>query len=210
MVGSEGAVLGVERAASSIAAARHRAADLGLRNVSFVESDLAAFETDRQFDAIVGRFVLSYVPDRAEVLRKLARNLGPGGIVAFLELDIGQIAQVPPSDLFLQVRRWLLEAFAAGGTELEMGSKLYETFLRAGLPIPQMTAVHPVAGGAAQEYHELVLGLRSLLPTIERQGIASASEIALDTLAERLSADATTHDRVVFLSRIVGAWTRLD
>jgi len=55
----------------------------------------------------------------------------------------------------------------------------------------------------------MVQVLRSLLPSIERNGIANSAEIGIDTLVERLRADAVANDRVVFLSRAVGAWARL-
>jgi SAM-dependent methyltransferase len=211
MVGSDGAVLGVEKAASSVDIARRRVADLGVQNVCFEQSDLADFTTDRKFDALVGRFVLSYVPDRARVLQKLARHLRAGAIVAALELDLPQISQAPPSELFLQARRWVLEAFAASGAELEMGTKLYATFLQAGLPAPNMIAAHPVVGGpSCPGYGEMVQALRSLLPVIERNGIATVEEVGIDTLAERLREDAAANDRVLFMSRVVGAWARPD
>lgn len=55
----------------------------------------------------------------------------------------------------------------------------------------------------------LVGVLRSLLPLIERAGIASAADIEIDTLVIRLHEDALAHERVMFLPRVVGAWTAL-
>lgn len=210
LVGSAGAVLGVDKASSSVEMARRRVEDLGVQNVSFEEADLAAFETDRTFDAIVGRFVLLYLPDRAMVLRRLARHLRPGAIVAFQELDISQMSQASPSELFTQARRWILEAFAAGGAELDMGTKLYETFLQAGLPTPNMIASTQVGCGPTfAGYRQMTQILRSLLPLIEKNGIANSADMGLDTLAERLRDDAVANGRVIFLSRAVGAWARL-
>ena len=123
---------------------------------------------------------------------------------------MSQISEVPPSELFMQTRRWILEAFAAGGAELDMGTKLYATFLHAGLPAPNMTAATPIAcGPTSPGYEDMVRVLRSLLPLIERSGIANIAEIGIDTLAERLREDAVANDRVIFLSRVVGAWARL-
>jgi ubiquinone/menaquinone biosynthesis C-methylase UbiE len=210
IVGSDGTVLGIDKALSSVEIARRRVATLGVNNVHFEESDLAEFATDKKFDAIVGRFVLLYVPDQATVLRSLARHLRPGAIIALQELDMSQIAQAPASELFTQARRWMLDAFSAGGAELDMGTKLYTTFLRAGLPAPNMIAATPVAGGPTSSgYEDMVKVLRSLLPLIEQSGIARISEIGIDTLAGRLRDDAVANDRVMFLSRVVGAWTRL-
>ena len=210
MVGDDGAVLGIDKASSSVETARQRVAALGVKNVCFENSDLAEFAADKKFDAIVGRFVLTYVPNPARVLRSLTQHLKPGAIVAFQELDMSQISQVPASELFIRARQWLLEAFAAGGAELDMGTNLYATFLHAGLPAPNMIAATPVSGGpAASGYEQMAQVLRSLLPTIERRGIASNEEIGISTLAERLRDDAVANDRVLFMSRVVGAWARL-
>jgi hypothetical protein len=51
--------------------------------------------------------------------------------------------------------------------------------------------------------------LRSLLPLVERSGVADVAEIGIDTLAARLRGDALANERVAFLPRVVGAWARL-
>ena len=92
---------------------------------------------------------------------------------------------------------------------LDIG-KLYATFRHAGLPAPNMTAATPVAcGPTSPGYEDMARVLRSLLPLIERSGIANIAEIGIETLAERLREDAVANDRVIFLSRVVGAWARL-
>ncbi|MGN6454427.1 MAG: hypothetical protein ACTHL7_15345, partial [Steroidobacteraceae bacterium] len=101
-------------------------------------------------------------------------------------------------------------AFAAAGARLDMGTKLFSTFLRAELPPPEMTAATPIAcGPATGGYGYVTAVLRSLLPLIERTGIATAAEIDIDTLAARMREDAVAHERVMFLPRVVGAWTAL-
>jgi 2-polyprenyl-3-methyl-5-hydroxy-6-metoxy-1,4-benzoquinol methylase len=210
-VGPQGAVLGIDRAASSVESARARASALGVAQARFEQADLATFDTRQTFDALVGRLVLLYLPDPAETLSRLSRYLRPGGIIAFQEFDMSATSQVPASELFLKVRGWLLSAFAAAGAQLDMGTKLYSAFLRAGLPPPAVTAATPVAcGPATGGYGYLVAVLRSLLPLIERTGIATASEVDIDTLAVRMHDDAIAHERVLFLPRVVGAWTALD
>ena len=209
IVGKDGSVLGVDRASSSVETARRKVASLGVTNVRFAQADVTTLEPDQQFDAIVGRLVLLYLPDPATALRGLSRHLRPGGIVAFQEYDISESSQVPPSKLFMKMQRWIHDAFTAGGTELGMGTKLYSTFLRAGLPPPSMVASTLCGGPSAGGYEYLVRVLRSLLPSIERQGLADVSEIDIDTLAARLRDDAVSNARVAFLPRVVGAWARL-
>lgn len=210
IVGTGGSVLGVDRASSSVETARRRVASAGMANVSFAEADVATFEIEQKFDAIVGRLVLLYLPDPASVLRRLSRHLPPGGIVVFQEYDMSPTSQTPPSELFMKVRRWILDAFSAGGAELDMGTKLYTTFLHAGLPHPSMVAATPVVcGPTPAAYESMVRVLRSLLPLLERRGIADVAEIGIDTLAARLRDDAVANERVAFLPRVVGAWVRL-
>ena len=210
LVGPKGAVLGIDRAASSVQTARVRASALGVAHARFEQADLASFETDQTFDALVGRLVLLYLADPADILKRLSRHLRPGGIVALQEFDMTATSQVPPGELFLKVRGWLLAAFTAAGAQLDMGTKLYSSFLRAGFPPPDMTAATLIASGPATTGYGYMVGvLRSLLPLIQRTGIATASEIDIDTLAARMHEDALAHERVMFLPRVVGAWTAL-
>ena len=211
MVGPEGQVLGIDRAASSVETARRRARSLGVTNARFEEADVTSFDSDQRFDAIVGRLVLLFLREPAGALQRLSRKLAPGGIMAFQEIDIPQMAQSPPSELFTQVRRWIIETFAATGNELEMGSRLYSTFVRAGLPGPEMIAVTGVGCGPKPFGHEYYAHvLRSLLPTAERYGITTAAQAGIDTLATRLLEDALANDRVTFLPRMVSAWTKFS
>lgn len=53
LIGPSGEVVGVERDAHSIARARARAAEAGLRNVSFTESDVSQIANTKPFDAAV-------------------------------------------------------------------------------------------------------------------------------------------------------------
>jgi hypothetical protein len=130
--------------------------------------------------------------------------------VAFQEMDMSQMSQAPASDLFMKMRRWLLDAFAAGGAELDMGSKLYATFRRAGIPDPKMIAATQIACGPdPPECEYTVRVLRSLLPVIEQRGIADSAEIGIDSLAARSQEDAIANDRVFLLGRAVGAWAHL-
>ncbi len=210
MVGRHGAVLGIDRASSSVETAARRAAARGFSHARFQVDDIATFKTDAKFDALVGRLVLLYLPDPAAAVRHLSQHLRPGGIVAFQEYDRSQFSQVPAGELFTQIKHWLLEAFVAADTELDMGTKLYSTLVHAGFPPPNMVAATQVAcGSSAPEYDYPVDLLRSLQPFIERAGIATAEEIGIDTLVARLVDDAVANERVIFLPRVVGAWSKL-
>jgi len=87
LVGPSGEVVGVERDAGAIARALARVAEAGLRNVSFTQSDVSQIPGSKPFDAVVGRFILQFLPDPVAVLRSLSRLVRAGGILAFHEVS---------------------------------------------------------------------------------------------------------------------------
>lgn len=210
MVGPSGSVLGIDRSEDAVKRASARAAELGLSWCRFSVAGVEAFETGQRFDAVVGRLVLMYLNDPARTLRSLARHLRPGGIVAFHEIILSSMHCVPPIPLMRQVAHWVLTAFERGGAELDMGLRLPATFRAAGLtPAEPYAAARPVAGADSAGYEVLAAVTRSLLPAIEKFGIATPAEVDIDTLADRLR-DATIAADACWLSPVmVGAWARV-
>jgi ubiquinone/menaquinone biosynthesis C-methylase UbiE len=210
MVSSSGAVVGVDRSEQALAVARQRAAAAGLDHVRFEVSELEAFSPGQHFDALIGRLILAYLPDPAATLRRLSGFLRPGGTIAFQEMVLPLMRSVPDGPLFRKCREWMMETFDRAGFELDMGSKLLATFLAAGLPAPQMTAAGRVEGGSQSPlYTYLADTLRSLLPMAERAGVATAAEIAIETMAERLRKEAVENNACIMPPPLVGAWTRV-
>lgn len=87
-IGPEGTVIGVDQDARSLALARQRAEERGLRNVSFAEGDVQSISFDHPFDAVVGRFILMYLPDPVAALKHLSALVCSGGLVVFQEYVI--------------------------------------------------------------------------------------------------------------------------
>jgi ubiquinone/menaquinone biosynthesis C-methylase UbiE len=84
-VGPAGDVVAIERDARSIDRAKAWVIEAGLRNVTFTHTDIAQFSTDTLFDALVGRYILQFLPDPVGTLRSLSNRVRPGGVVAFQE-----------------------------------------------------------------------------------------------------------------------------
>jgi ubiquinone/menaquinone biosynthesis C-methylase UbiE len=215
LVGASGSVVGVERDEPAVAAGRLRAADAGHHNVEFVCGDFRDVEIDGgQFDALVGRFVLMYQADPAGAVRSAARHLRPGGVVAFAEanMPIGSalpgraFADWPPTPASEQVNEWIYEAFGRLGTQSNMGLRLLETFVQAGLePSPDLETEFAVIVGEDAIGHTVDF-VRSLLPAILDAGIATEQEVDIDTLAERLHADTGPGGRVRGWPTAIGAF----
>jgi SAM-dependent methyltransferase len=210
LVGPWGSVLGIDRSEDAVKRASARAAEYGLGWCHFSVADVNAFETDQRFDALVGRLVLMYLDEPARTLRSLVRHLNPGGIVAFHEIVLNSMQSVPSVPLLRRVEQWVITALERAGAEADMGLKLDATFRAAGLPPPEFYAAARLATGAeAAGYAMLAAVTRSLLPAIETFGIATAAEVDIDTLEDRLR-DATVGADACWLSPVmVGAWARI-
>jgi predicted O-methyltransferase YrrM len=210
LVGPNGSVVGIDRGDESVETARRRAKGLGLENVAFVTADVSSFEIDRKFDAAIGRLILLYLSDPSTILRRLSSRVRPGGVMVFQEMDMSTF--LPPGSPALRTRvlTWVYDAFGAAGAQREMGPRLPDIFVNAGLPRPEMIAGQRVTGGSDPDPHAVIAGLaRSLLPVMEQAKIASAEEVGVDTLAERLHAEAIENgESVVYWPRLVGAWAR--
>ena len=209
LVGTSGTVLGIDKSPQAIALARRRATDAQLSQITFREDDLENLSQEEPFDAVIGRFVLLYFADPAIALRKMAEYVRPGGIVAFQEMDMSACRTVPEAPLNIQGVEWIKRTFQKAGVEIDMGSKLYSTFTKAGLPGPQMNLQSRIGGGPdLPDYKYGAYTISSLLPMMERLGVATAEEVDVDTLADRLRDEMVAGGGVTMSSAVIGAWTR--
>jgi SAM-dependent methyltransferase len=128
-------VIGIDRAAARL----HAAADLvdGQRvpaNLHLLQADARAlpFQTG-EFDLVICRFLLQYLPDRAQAIEEMVRVTRPGGTVLLQDLD-GQLLWHYPADPDLQgpLER-ILGALGGTGFDPFVGRKLYHLAYSAGL-----------------------------------------------------------------------------
>jgi ubiquinone/menaquinone biosynthesis C-methylase UbiE len=198
VVGGGGEVIGIERAPEGVAAATARAERLERGNVRFVLGDIHDALDQGQFDAVVCRLVLMYVPNPAAVLRAQAAAVRPGGIIAPIEFDVGQARTVPATPLATQALGWVKAASERTGMDTGLGPRLWQVLEQAGLTPSGMMAIQPHFGPSDVDGPALVAGIvRALLPAIERNRIATANEVDIDTLQGRLR-DEMEQARAVF------------
>ncbi len=209
LVGSGGHVLGVDRSPAAVERARATAIRRNIRNVDFEVGDPAAMHFDRSFDAIAGRFVLMYQDDPATSLRQMMRSLREGGLVAFQELDSTACRSWPAVPAFNEAARWLAEALRGSGARPELGLEMHSLFLECGLPAPRMRMDALVSGEEDSPVYKLVAeAVRILLPTVERLSIASAAQVQIDSLADRMREEVVAKRGVAMSYGLVGAWAR--
>ena len=209
LVGPSGQVVGIERDARSIARARARVAEAGLRNVEFIHCDASSIPVSRPFDAAVGRFILMWVDDPIAVLREVRRRVRPGGALAFQEpYWMPLLRLLEPLPLWSAVASVIHNAFVRAGARPELGPALYQTYLDAGLPGPKMQ-LEMVLGKSLDLSHwfgDIVQTIRAendlFDPRVEELG-------DFGTLRERLQAELMASKTIAAWPAYVGAWCRL-
>ena len=100
--------------------------------------------------------------------------------------------------------------FERSEAHLDMGIGLYRAFVDAGLPPPAMHLESPIGAAEAWAgYRYMVTIFQSLLPLLEKYGLATAEQVDLDTLAARLRQETLASKRPFFLPLHVTAHAML-
>lgn len=211
LVGPTGRVLGVDSGFEAVSRAQTRAVRDGITNVRFHLGDIDTFVPDRYFDAVVGRLILRHLPEPATTLARLASLTKLGGLIVMQENNLSRAYAVPDVPLYRANVARVIETFRRAGVEPDMGDKLHSTFIAAGLPAPQLYLnARPAAGEPMEVCRNLSALVRSLLPVMTQQGIATAKDIGIDTLAARLRDEALSAKAVLFPPTLVGAWAKVE
>jgi SAM-dependent methyltransferase len=211
LVGATGEVIGTDRVGTPVAVATERARAQSLSNVRFLEGDPSEMRFDAPFDAVVGRYVLMFQADPAVWLRRVVQCLRPGGVVMFHEPYRDGVRSFPPVPTYDRAWQLVDDALRGTGGDTIVGIKLHGVFIAAGLPAPTMRMESLIAGGrdCVDHIHFEVDPLRTLLPEIERLGLATAAEIDIDTYIDRVRDELVSAGGVIVGRSDVGAWARV-
>ena len=210
LVGNAGQIVGVDRSPIALAAARKRTDVQSIRNVLFREGDPTEIVFDRPFDAVVGRYVLCFQRDPSEMLQKIATLVRRGGLIVFDEINLHGAQSFPSSPIYDMCCTWVEETMRLSGVDTRMGIKLHSAFVRAGLTAPTMRVAAAVAAGANSSgiVEWVVATVGTLLPEIERLGVATAADVGFETLADRVNREVSASGSVVIRHTDFGAWCR--
>jgi SAM-dependent methyltransferase len=210
LVGATGSVVGIDQSAQALAFAAHRTEQRGLANVSFVHDDLHTVPISGPFDAVVGRLVLLYVPDPGEVLRRFAGLVRTGGIVAVMEYEMTAAGALPTTPLSEQVTFWVVEAFRRAGLDASLGARLTQVMRHAGLSGATVLGLQGYLEAGDRDGPRMAAEIiRTLLPVLDKTGVATPDEVDIDTLEDRIALDCVHHDVIFKPPTLVGAWARV-
>ena len=210
IVGPTGEVVGVDRSAEALAVARDRTRDSGLTHVSFHEGDVTDWRADARFDAIVERLLLFHAADPSAVVRHhVEANLRPGGTFVAIDFDIGACRAEPPVPIADTAIEWIRRAFRAAGARPHIGATLAQILGAAGLGDVRTFGVQGYLAPQDPAGPALLAGVvRSLSPAILQHGIATAEEMELPTLQQRITDAVREANAVILPPTVAGAWGR--
>jgi DNA-binding transcriptional MerR regulator/protein-L-isoaspartate O-methyltransferase len=136
---SPGAALtSVDLSTESLAAARKRTQDAGLRDVTFARADIYTLpRTDgplaaATFDHVFVCFVLEHLPRPAEALRRLRAMLKPGGTITVIEGDHGSAYFHPDSPAARDAIACQVALQSNAGGDALIGRRLHPLLAEAG------------------------------------------------------------------------------
>lgn len=208
LVGPFGTVIGVERDPNAIATASSRASAAGLANVRFIQGEVGSLTTAEAFDAVVGRFIIEFLPDASAVMRSLASLLRPGGVMAFQDacwrtwLDLNQGFSLREKCVSL-----IHKAFACSGAHMDMERILFRAIKEAGLASPTMRIEVPIGDDPNIVRYAYDL-FSTLLPRMREYGLSLNDIGDLETLNSRLEAERLAARAFASTQALVSAWSR--
>lgn len=210
IVGRSGRVTSLDFDERALETLKNRARAELLGNIECVEGNIHDWDSERRFDAIVGRHILIHSKDPLEILQRSARMLRPRGLAVFHEYDFSVLHRAwPPAPLRDRTME-VFDRFFERACCSNMGSRLWTLLVEAGFENPNCRAEYPIDGGSDSLYFEwFAESLRSILPRAIALGIVSESEIDIDTLEERLRAENAATKGCMPGPTMIGAFARL-
>ena len=130
-------------------------------------------------DAVIGRFVLMHQAEPAALLARARSWVRRGGVVAFLESDNAAcrpgMHSRPHSPTYDAIVRVWQDVIRAAGAHVDMGARLEEAFVAAGMSAPVVRLDTYVSGDPASPNLPVAAeSLRSMLPLAAAVGVAGA------------------------------------
>lgn len=210
LVGPHGQLHCLDFDPAALEIARQRVKSAGHDHVTFENVDIHHHSPERLYDAVIGRHILVHTPDPLAVLRRVVSLLHPGGVAAFQEGDFSRFHHGHPEmPLFNRTGELIIQFINRAVPHPNIGAQLFHLMQEAGLQPPECRAEYVMDGGPHSPIYEwFAETVRSLLPRMEAMGLTTAADVEIDTLAERMRAEALAVGGAGFSPLHVAAFAR--
>lgn len=200
-VGPEGEVVGIDINEGAIIQAREKLMAEGFINCKFMNTDISVHNEELgSFDAIFGRRVLMYIKNQTGVLNNLFSLLKKNGVIALQESDStvipGRLSSMP---LHEKASEWIWRTVEAEGGNVNTGFSLASILSSSGFLVKNVRAEAIIQG--QNLHYPLHTVIHAILPRIVAMGVATAEEINIDTLKQRLSEERANNE--IFINDLV-------
>ncbi|HCL5074348.1 TPA: methyltransferase domain-containing protein [Salmonella enterica] len=209
LVTATGEVVGIDHDSNALSIARERKATLGQQDQPiFIQSGLLDLpESVGTFDAIIGRRVLMYQADTVAATTALTKHLSPGGVMVFQEHDTTMApASVDSFTLHRKAQSWIQQMIDREGADLHIGFNLHSILTNAGLIVESVRAECLIQ--TPDTPYSLGNIVKACLPRIITLGVATADEIEIETLQQRLDDERSQSTSIYIGDVIFGVWAR--
>ncbi|NJR60985.1 MAG: class I SAM-dependent methyltransferase [Cyanobacteria bacterium CRU_2_1] len=133
-VGIQGHIIGVDNDPRQLAAACDYVRDNQLENVDILEQDIYHTRLPREFfDLTHARCLFAAANHDEELLREMLSLTRSGGILAIQEPDVTSWKCYPTDPAWEQLNRIVLDAFKPGGSDFNVGQRIFKMLRHAGL-----------------------------------------------------------------------------
>lgn len=206
-VGPTGRVVALDESSLWIEHLRGELARQGVVNVEPLCARLQdAVLPPQSFDLVFARWVWSFVPEPAPVMRRVARALKPGGSFVIEDYNHEGVSVFPESAGFRAVVRATRDLYARAGGDAWIAARAPRLFAEAGLETVSITPNVLCGGPQSGVFRWAGLFFPHFSEKMVAQGLLSPAERAqfLTEWAER-ERDATA---LFFSPIVVDAWAR--
>lgn len=203
LVGSEGAVTGIDLDDTKLELAREAAAELGLENVRFVHGDASKVAPDEAHDFAYARFLLTHLSDPLAVLGVMRDVSRPGGFVVVEDIEMSGSICYPDNSHFRRSIELYRSVVRQRGGDPDIGYKLPSLLRAAGFAAIQVNVVQPLFLDG--EMKRLVLTTtQNISEPVLSEGLADREE--LDRTIEGLAAFTADPTTLISLPRVFQCW----
>lgn len=136
---------------------------------------------------------------------RLSRNVKRLSVA--MEYEMTAAGSIPPTPVSDQIVGWIVEAFRRSNLDASLGARLEPIMRAAGLQHPTAVGLQAYVAPEDPAGPRLATStVRTLLPVIERTGIATAEEVDIDALEARCARGLRERCATFKPPVLVGSW----